>query len=748
MSTTAIVATTGNDASLVGGDGRDILIGKSGDDVIDGGLGSDALLGGAGNDLLIYDESDWKIDGGADIDTLRFAGTAQRLDITSVKNVSRIEQIQLWGGGFHELTVSAQNVMSVSETDQLVIWGDKTNTVNPGAEWVFQGLSTDGIFSVFKSGSASLYIETPIYVTGFSGNSIISDSRPNGMEVTEDQSDTALQVSGVLSVQDPNFPGQSLLMTRVETRASNLGALTLSTDGVFVGTSKGAYTYTVDNAAVQYLGGNDFKEELFQVTAIDGTTKSITVVIRGVNDPATIGNAPNTVLQEDGPSTLSGTISVEDVDQNQQGFSTTVNTVSSNLGHLTIDRNGNYSYSVDSTKTQYLQAGEEKLEFFTIFSLDETSKEIIISIQGNNDPAVIGNPSNAYLKDDGTSSQFEISGEIHISDDDAGESYFSEGVVLASNAASKLFINKDGTYTYQVQGDSIRPLAEGETRTDTFKIQSVDGTIKYIDFVTEGSGTDAIIGEINGDVDLTEDESSEVLRASGKISITDLDAGEAMFDTAVISQEGNLGKLTLQPDGNYMYEIENRAVQYLPIDGARTEKFTITSKDGSTSKDIEFTIHGKNDVPRFTGIGESPGPDQEKMQFFLSLPDDEDDAKLTFYPSTSVFIFDPDQGDNLTLTKFSPSPGNPFSLTFRLIEFADYGSSSFEGLSEDIEGNPEYAPLWPISFEIYMPVDVREQMKSQNQAAYEFKVDVEIMDIIGTKMIDQIEVKMVNDFFV
>ena len=59
----------GNDI-LRGGAGDDYLFGGSGDDYLDGGDGSDTIFAGFGSDIIVYDKSDYLVDGGSGIDVM------------------------------------------------------------------------------------------------------------------------------------------------------------------------------------------------------------------------------------------------------------------------------------------------------------------------------------------------------------------------------------------------------------------------------------------------------------------------------------------------------------------------------------------------------------------------------------------------------------------------------------------------------------------------------------------------------
>ncbi|MBD5625920.1 MAG: hypothetical protein HDQ90_00140 [Desulfovibrio sp.] len=61
--------------TILGTDTDEVLMGTDGDDFIDGGAGSDTIYAGAGDDLIVYDATDYLIDGGEGIDFL-LAGDA------------------------------------------------------------------------------------------------------------------------------------------------------------------------------------------------------------------------------------------------------------------------------------------------------------------------------------------------------------------------------------------------------------------------------------------------------------------------------------------------------------------------------------------------------------------------------------------------------------------------------------------------------------------------------------------------
>ncbi|MFA1671217.1 VCBS domain-containing protein, partial [Chromobacterium piscinae] len=168
---------------------------------------------------------------------------------------------------------------------------------------------------------------------------------------------------------------------RVDNKTANLGSITIDANG--------NWHYSVDNAKVQYLGQGDTRTEVFTVYSQDGTAHDITVVVTGVNDAAVIsGNDQGSVTEDTNVSSsktldYSGKLNVSDVDQGQAVFNTTrIDNKTANLGSITIDANGNWHYSVDNAKVQYLGQGDTRTEVFTVYSKDGTSHDITVVING------------------------------------------------------------------------------------------------------------------------------------------------------------------------------------------------------------------------------------------------------------------------------------------------------------------------------------------------------------------------------
>ncbi|MER0107152.1 VCBS domain-containing protein [Aeromonas dhakensis] len=254
-----------------------------------------------------------------------------------------------------------------------------------------------------------------------------------------------------------------------------LGSLTI--------TEGGAWTYNVDNSKVQYLGEGETKVETFVVESVDGTTHTVTITITGVNDAAVItGTDIGGVTEDESNPTLTetGTLTVTDVDgADEAKFVAGNGTPSAGaLGSLSITEGGAWTYNVDNSKVQYLGEGETKVETFTVESVDGTTHTVTITITGVNDAAVITGTDIGGVTEDESNPTLTETGTLTVTDvDGADEAKFVAGNGVASTGAlGSLTITEGGAWTYNVDNSKVQYLGEGETKVETFVVESVDGT--------------------------------------------------------------------------------------------------------------------------------------------------------------------------------------------------------------------------------------------------------------------------------
>ncbi len=414
-----------------------------------------------------------------------------------------------------------------------------------------------------------------------------------------------LTTGGSLTITDPDA-GEASFQGTVTPSAGALGTLTIAPNGT--------WSYSVPNSAVQYLKSGETKAETFTVSTVDGTQQTVTVTIHGVSDTAVIGgNAAGAVTEDlnvngQGNLTTGGTLTVTDPDAGDASFQPTVSALTGTLGTLTIAPNGTWSYSVANSAVQYLKSGETKVETFTVQSVDGTAHTVTVTIHGVSDIAVIGgNAAGAVTEDLNVNGQGNLTtgGSLTITDPDAGEASFQPTVSAPAGTLGALTIAPNGTWTYSVPNSAVQYLKSGETKVETFTVQSVDGTAHTVTVTIHGVSDIAVIGG-NAAGAVTEDlnvNGQGNLTTGGSLTITDPDAGEASFQPTVSAPAGTLGALTIAPNGTWTYSVPNSAVQYLKSGETKAETFTVSTVEG-TQQTVTVTIHGVNDPAQFAPSGQ------------------------------------------------------------------------------------------------------------------------------------------------
>ena len=323
--------------------------------------------------------------------------------------------------------------------------------------------------------------------------------------------------------------------------------------------------------------------------------KTITVQVTAVNDVAVIGGDDTATLTEDAAATLttSGSLTVADVDTGEAGFA--AETVAGSYGSLSIDASGNWSYTADNTQSaiQALVDGTQLTDTIQVQSVDGTSHDVVITINGTDDAAVIGGVDTASVTEDSVAT-LTASGALTISDTDTGEAGFN--VETLNGSYGSLAIDAAGNWNYTADNTqtAIQSLGAGDQLTDTLTVQAVDGTTQQIVITLNGTNDAAVIGGVDT-ASVTED-SAATLTASGALTISDTDTGENSFNAE--SLNGSYGSLTIDAAGNWNYTADNTqtAIQSLASGESLLENLTVSTADGTTHN-ISIQINGTNDAP-------------------------------------------------------------------------------------------------------------------------------------------------------
>ncbi|ARP90976.1 hypothetical protein CAL14_12300 [Bordetella genomosp. 9] len=448
--------------------------------------------------------------------------------------------------------------------------------------------------------------ETKITVTIDGTNDKPEISGESTGAITED-ADTS--VSGQLAVADTD---------KSDTHTWTIDGSNKGAYGAIAVDEKGQWTYTVDQNAVQALKAGETVNETFTVLVDDGNggkdTQVITITLTGTNDaPIITPHVPtgpddqiagdHGTVVEDEKLSVEGKLDISDADRGESSFQPQDGTAGK-YGTFTIDANGKWTYQLNNNaaEVQQLAVGEHLTEEFTVKTADGTETKITVTIDGTNDKPEISGPSTGSVQEDGDQ---VTSGQLTVADVDVNDHHSWSIDGDGNGAYGKLTLDSTGKWTYTLDNDKAQSLTSKDTVTETFTVKVSDGHGGFDDQVitvtVKGTDDGAVIqpskpGDDAGTV--TED---KVLTAGGKLDVTDPDAGQAVF-VPQTNKQGQYGSFTIDANGNWTYKLDNTSekVQGLQAGQQVSEKFTVTTADGTTSE-VTITINGTNDQPQISG---------------------------------------------------------------------------------------------------------------------------------------------------
>ncbi|WP_141742670.1 VCBS domain-containing protein, partial [Aeromonas hydrophila] len=120
-------------------------------------------------------------------------------------------------------------------------------------------------------------------------------------------------------------------------------------------------------------------------------------------------------------------------------------------------------------------------------------------------------------------------------------------------------------WSYNVDNSKVQYLGEGETKVETFTVESVDGTTHTVTITITGVNDGAVVagddlGAVTEDLNVVGGKLSD----SGVLTISDADQGQATFVAGNgTPSNGALGSLSITETGAWSYNVDNSKVQYL-----------------------------------------------------------------------------------------------------------------------------------------------------------------------------------------
>ena len=438
-----------------------------------------------------------------------------------------------------------------------------------------------------------------VSITGTDDSSVITGTVA-GAVLEGNIGDAPVTATGSIGISDVDADDSPSFADVGSTAGDNgYGAFTLTS---------GTWTYTLDQTAVQDLDAGDLVNDTITYTATDGSTQQITVSITGTDDSSVItGTVAGAVLEGnvgDAPVTATGSISISDVDADDSPSFADVGSTAGDNGYGSFQlASGTWTYTLDQSAVQDLDAGDVVNDTITYTATDGSTQQITVSITGTDDSSVItGTVAGAVLEGNVGDAPVTATGSIRISDVDADDSpVFNDVASTVGDNAYGAFTLTSGTWTYTLDQCAVQDLDAGDVVNDTITYTATDGSTQQITVSITGTDDSSVIsGTVAGAV-LEGNIGDAPVTATGSIAISDVDADDSPVFNDVASTVGDnsYGSFVLT-SGTWTYTLDQSAVQDLDAGDVVNDTITYTATDGHTQQ-ITVTITGTDDNSVITG---------------------------------------------------------------------------------------------------------------------------------------------------
>ena len=453
-----IHAGQGND-TVVGGNGRDLIYGEDGNDTLQGGRGADLIDGGAGNDIILGGQGGDLLTGGTGANVFVYA-TNSPLSVTDSPFTATSGLVVAYSGSgdwtgpwdvitdfqpgvdkidLHALPLSG---MGPAKLVWLGAQGTDASAANPNpalAHGVWYATDGSGVTYLYADihgdGTADLKIQ--LNAVPLAGDIIVGTGGSN-----------FAGTSGATAAPVLNANGGSLSYTENQA-ATAIDALLTASD---------SKSTTLAGATVSITGNFNPAEDALAFTTQNGITGSY--------------NFASGVL------TLSGTASVADY-QSALRSVTYANSSDNPSGTTRI-----ISYQVDDG------AGTNHASNVVTAA---------VSVTPVNDPAVIAGTTGGTVIEAGagTAGTPTMTATLTDSDVDNVSNSFQavSSPTVSSGGYGTYTMTAGGTWSYTLNNSSaaVQGLNASQTLSDTFTVQTVDGTAQVVNITINGTNDAAII---------------------------------------------------------------------------------------------------------------------------------------------------------------------------------------------------------------------------------------------------------------
>ncbi|WP_223432466.1 beta strand repeat-containing protein [Pseudomonas sp. GL-B-26] len=533
------------------------------------------------------------------------------------------------------------------------------------------GSLTDSFTYAIRLGNGTLSWATAQVQFAGMNDSVTMNIAVQAGTVTEDATTTpnltdSLSTSGTIAFSDVDLSDThtaSFVAAGGNTTALGNFALASVTEAANSANGTVNWTYTLNNAAAQYLAQGQTVTETYVVTINDGhgssTTQNVTITIAGTNDQVQItsGVQAGDAKEDSGDYAASGSITFTDADLIDTHSVTVTPGASGYLGSFTInplsDSTGTgsgslgWNFAVNNTALQFLGAGQSVTQTYNVAIGDGAVQTVTLTITGTNDQVQITSGVQAGdAKED--SGDYAASGSITFTDADLIDTHSVTVTPGASGYLGSFTTNplSDSTGTgsgslgwnFAVNNTALQFLGAGQSVTQTYNVAIGDGAVQTVTITITGTNDQPTLTITDTNGAMNEGNGTVTLSDSGALSFSDLDSN----DTVTVSQTSNGdiawsgGTLNagmasalvagFSVDQNSWDYSSNQNLDFLGAGETITFSYTVVATDdsgaanaASATQTVTITITGTNDAPVLSFMtGNDAGAVQEDTALSMS----------------------------------------------------------------------------------------------------------------------------------
>ncbi|MCC5999879.1 MAG: VCBS domain-containing protein [Pararhodobacter sp.] len=468
--------------------------------------------------------------------------------------------------------------IATADGDQILRW--HYDDFDPGSYYLHVVVDAAGHLPAIGFAESAIIIGEPALDSGDQVNMAASIVGDNTGTVAEDDPNHQ-QAGGILAVTDPDEGEDRFAAPDEAELAGNFGSFSFHPE-------TGAWSYDLDNDAdaVQALPGGAEVIDSLVVTSLDGTaSETITVTIRGSNDPAIITGDSSATLKPgssaDEPASTGGkALLINDrypvsddylaLLQHEAGFQVQLaewNDIKARYeadggdflreaGLAPKTEEGAHSGAVMRDGARFVT---DDVHYLITWGQMEADVETLDSAWFDDLPVHLGSwDVDRRMLDDIPESiephllpdiEAQVFGQLQILDPDAGEDRFRElePDMLTGSYGAFDFEPETGfwAYTLDTSTDSLQSLAKSNESFDQLTVSSLDGT-----------ASETITVTIRGSGSPDDDHGSAAPILSGLV----IDRrGDAMENVEVTfnPNQGEIAKAATDADGVFMFDIVN-----------------------------------------------------------------------------------------------------------------------------------------------------------------------------------------------